>query len=355
MKTSKLILILLIFVSGGLKAQDPAFSQFYSAPLFLNPAIAGGSDRVTVGMNTSINLNNKLYPYVLSQFSAVLPVRLKGMRNKSKYFKNGYVGGVGLTAVKESTGSQNRIDVSGLSASTAYFTQISMAHYLSFGLQIGFVKKAVNFNTMTWGSQYDTDIGYDSKVMPSLQLNSEKVIIPLANFGLTWYYNNADFTRFVKANFRTFNGFAVSNMNKPNQSFFDDDASQVPMLVKLHGGFSVPLSDNFEIMPNYIIMRQSGKNQINLGAYASYYMGENDRESSKYYQVQLGSWYRFGDSYIVSLGMEMKNIIFGISYDVNTSKFKYYKQGVQKVEISITYKANQPKSVHTRRTSHPLI
>src|SRR5574339_905378 len=42
MKTNKL-LILLLFSCSLLQAQDPEFSQYYAAPLHLNPAFAGTS------------------------------------------------------------------------------------------------------------------------------------------------------------------------------------------------------------------------------------------------------------------------------------------------------------------------
>ena len=46
-KISKLILLfaICIFTSIDLKAQDPAFSQFYANPLYLNPAFAGAAPK----------------------------------------------------------------------------------------------------------------------------------------------------------------------------------------------------------------------------------------------------------------------------------------------------------------------
>src|SRR5688572_21555820 len=42
MKTNKLMIILL-FAGSSAAAQDPEFSQYYAAPLYLNPAFAGTS------------------------------------------------------------------------------------------------------------------------------------------------------------------------------------------------------------------------------------------------------------------------------------------------------------------------
>ena len=46
-KISKLILLFAIgiFTSIDLKAQDPAFSQFYANPLYLHPAFAGAAPK----------------------------------------------------------------------------------------------------------------------------------------------------------------------------------------------------------------------------------------------------------------------------------------------------------------------
>ena len=41
----------LIFITNTASAQDPAFSQFYANPLYLNPAFAGTNDCPRVNLN----------------------------------------------------------------------------------------------------------------------------------------------------------------------------------------------------------------------------------------------------------------------------------------------------------------
>ena len=44
--------ILIFWVYAGLaKAQDVQYSQFYAAPLYLNPALTGGSELTRIGVN----------------------------------------------------------------------------------------------------------------------------------------------------------------------------------------------------------------------------------------------------------------------------------------------------------------
>jgi len=52
------IISLLLFITIGLKAQDPRFSQFYLAPQVLNPAMTGifdGEYRVTINYRNQWN------------------------------------------------------------------------------------------------------------------------------------------------------------------------------------------------------------------------------------------------------------------------------------------------------------
>ena len=51
MKKSILHFLFLIAISSNLFAQDPAFTQNYANPLYLNPAFAGTSNNQRIGMN----------------------------------------------------------------------------------------------------------------------------------------------------------------------------------------------------------------------------------------------------------------------------------------------------------------
>jgi len=354
-RLSLYICTLVLLFSSSANAQDPAFSQFYAAPLFLNPAMAGGYDYMQVSLNSRMNLNQNLYFYSLNQGSFIYPIKLENQKSSQKYFKNGYVGGVGLTVYNEIIGNDNKIKAGGASATASYFTQLSMSHFLAFGLQLGVIQKTVSLRDMSWGSQYDPDLGYNSSLAPSVSITDERTIFPTANFGLTWYHNLSDFNPYVKTKFRIFSGFAMSNVNKPDESFIEGHLSELPVLLKFHGGLSIPVSSNFEILPNYLVLNQAGQTQVNLGGYLAYYLSGNSSKDAKFYQIQLGNWYRLGDSYILSLGVEMQNYSFGISYDMNVSPYNFKGKGVRTVEISLSFRTSREPAQQKRRVSHPII
>ena len=46
-----LLCVLMLVLEGAVTAQDPQFSQFYAAPLYLNPAMAGSTGQARAGIN----------------------------------------------------------------------------------------------------------------------------------------------------------------------------------------------------------------------------------------------------------------------------------------------------------------
>src|SRR5215475_728917 len=46
-----IVLVLMLGIVGAVTAQDPQFSQFYAAPLYLNPAMAGSTGQARAGIN----------------------------------------------------------------------------------------------------------------------------------------------------------------------------------------------------------------------------------------------------------------------------------------------------------------
>src|SRR6478752_9410503 len=50
-KVTVLLVVLMLAAGESVTAQDPQFSQFYAAPLYLNPAFAGSTGQARVGAN----------------------------------------------------------------------------------------------------------------------------------------------------------------------------------------------------------------------------------------------------------------------------------------------------------------
>jgi type IX secretion system PorP/SprF family membrane protein len=119
-------------------AQDPQFSQFYAAPLYLNPAFAGSSGLTRVGINfrnqwPSLNANFVTYSAYFDHF-----------------FED-YNSGVGLILLSDREGL---VGLQSHSAGLQYAYQLRLTENLTFrpGIGVAAATKNLNFNNLVFES-----------------------------------------------------------------------------------------------------------------------------------------------------------------------------------------------------------
>ncbi|MDH3710819.1 MAG: PorP/SprF family type IX secretion system membrane protein [Cyclobacteriaceae bacterium] len=336
---------LLILNLATVQAQDPQFAQYYNNPLYLNPAMTGLDDDIFFGLNYRSQWKSLDLPYEIAQLSMIYPIMEKGSQFKHR-------GGFGFSAYRETAGESNNFTTNSFTVTAAYnlYLKSDGSQMISVGLQGGMVNKQIDFNNLRWGSQYNPFIGFDSNITPSLDLDQEATTFPIFNAGAVWFFDPG------RKNFRSsisgFLGFAVSNINRPDESLLSDpdNESLLPRLYKAHAGLNLNLSRDFSISPNVLYMSQNSANQLNAGLYFTYQVSSRPGKQLK---MQLGTWYRFEDAMIVSFGILSKNLGLGVSYDYNNSSLRGFTNGQGALEASITYRITKGKGL--RRFSTPLL
>ncbi len=340
------VLVLLMFGSGLLKAQDPQFAQYYNNPLYLNPAMAGLDDDIYFGLNYRSQWKSLDLPYEIVQFSAVHPLLERGSQFKHR-------GGVGVTVYRETAGEADNFKTTAATLAAAYnlYLNGNASQMISVGIQGGIINKQLDFNNLRWGSQYNPFIGFDSNITPSLDLNNESRSFPVFHAGVVYYFDPG--REKFHSNISGYLGFAVSNLNQPDESLISDDnaESPLPRLYKAHGGLNILLNPNFSIAPNILFMSQHQTNQLNAGMYFTYHL--NSRLPNAGPKVQLGAWYRFEDAFILSFGAVTKNLGVAVSYDFNNSTLRGFTGGNGALEASISYRISKGKGL--QRFSTPLL
>jgi type IX secretion system PorP/SprF family membrane protein len=149
-------------------------------------------------------------------------------------------------------------------------------------------------------------------------------------------------------------GFAVSNLNQPDESLLDGQGTESPLprLFKIHGGLNLKMSRQVTVSPNILYMIQHNSKQLNTGLYLTYQL-VGPRARASRLKVQLGTWYRFDDAFIMSLGVLTRNLGLGFSYDFNNSTLRQFTGGSGAIEASISYRIVKGKGL--RRFSTPLL
>lgn len=315
MKNIKIICALIfvsIFIIEKSKAQiDPHFSQYYANPIWLNPALTGvidGAYRVNVNAKQQWSNLNDGFTTVGASFDAA-PV------------KNMAFGGM---VINQRAGGVSYNQLSAL-ASAAYRIRFGQSgdNIINFGLQGGIVNKSFDISKVTLGSQYNPVMGYDGSLLFDESFAAENFTAPDVNFGVM-YFDASDYR-----SVNLFFGGAVSHLTRPKDKFVGGGA-RIPMRYAAHGGARIRVNQFFDITPNALYLKQGTAREIAIGAYAQMMLNtESD--------LLFGSNYRVDDAAIAFLGLHFKSMVFGISYDFNTSGLNRATGNKGGLELSISF------------------
>jgi hypothetical protein len=102
------------------------------------------------------------------------------------------------------------------------------------------------------------------------------------------------------------------------------------MRYTVHGGVRISLSEVLSLTPNLLYLKQGKAQEKMLGAYARLVAAPGT-------DVMLGANYRFKDALSPFAGFTHKNLVLGVSYDVNTSDLGRLAHGSNSFEISLSF------------------
>jgi type IX secretion system PorP/SprF family membrane protein len=357
-----LLLLNYFLLTQPLLAQDPHFSQYYAAPLYLNPALAGAERDIAFSLNHRSQWRSLGFPQNTSQFSVIGALPKQSRSRIPRYC-------LGLSAFSDVAGEQGSYVSTGASASFAYNIPLNQlgSQSVSLGVQAGLTQKSLNAGQLQWGSQFDPAMGYNPDRYPTAGQDVYQALYPVLSTGIVWFFNPKK-SRLI-SDFSAYSGLSVANLNRPNESFFSDVPVRLPVLIKMHGGAEVPLSSFLTLAPAWLLMHQNGRMQMNLGTYLTYHsdgqlQGSRSQRGRKYVaqhrapqttgmRISVGGWYRFGDSVIASIGVSQQRFTIGFSYDFNVSTLRQYTGGNGAYELSLTYRLLRSQSL--KRFSIPMM
>ncbi len=322
----------LALVAGKGMAQDATFSQFYASQLYLNPSLAGTEKEVMGTLNHRNQWSSIVDPYVTSQLSAVVPYYNRDVRRK-------HIGGFGVSIYRDQAGSAS-LRTLGANLSLAYNLHLTddESQGLSFGMQAGIVQKRIDANALQWGEQFNPFVGFDASIESGEYTFNQTSFYPDFSAGIVYYYDGNQTKSYHQQRDKLswFVGASAYHLNRPNESLFDDQKSNLPVLWHFHGGMDLPVSNSFTLSPNLLVNLQNQMNQVNMGLYGTYTLPIKVMDPFTPNQLLAGCWYRLEDSFIFMAGIGGKAYTFGFSYDLNTSNLRYNTKGRGAYEFSLT-------------------
>ena len=307
------IAVLLINSSIKLYAQDPIFTQFYSNPVYLNPAFAG---------------SNKC-PRIVSNFRNQWP-GFSGDFITTSLTYDQYVdkikGGLGIILMSDQVAKTLKSNEASFVYS--YHQHLSRKFTLNFGIQGTYISKSIDRSNLTFGDMIHPRRGFVLSTQDVI--NYAPVDIFDFSAGILGYTD------------KFYVGFATHHLTEPSFSYIStNNTSFLNRRYTAHAGTEISLNskslfseEEKSLSPSVLFIKQGDFQQLNFGLY--YRKGN----------YVVGAWYREGDSFIVTAGMNTKLLRIGYSYDLTTSQLGVYSGGSHEISIALKlYCAPKKKSL----------
>lgn len=340
--------ILLIFIGMAfilsVNAQDIQFSQFYAAPLFLNPAMTGSTELTRVGINyrnqwPGLNHSFNSYSAYIDHYSYDL--------------NSGF--GLIVNGNRESLAQLSTNEVGLLHS---YKVRISEYVDWRFGGQASFVSRDAYFGNLLFGSMIDIGSG-SVGVDPSDALASAGIL------AMDFNHRYMDYSFGTMINTKNiWLGASAHHVNEPNVSFVDEGISRLPIKYSLQGGIRFNLGysgsrDRFNhsfsersIAFAFNYKEQAPFNQLDVGV------------QTFLNPLVVGVWYRGlptkyalpnNEAIIGVVGIALSNgVDIGYSFDFTVSQLNLRNSGgAHEVSMRYTFLWGDPKSRNQRARRMP--
>lgn len=281
------ILIYFLGCTLPLVGQDALFTQFYAAPLYLNPAFAGSVDCWRMGMNTRTQWTLGPKPY--STYMASVD-----------YNKREWRTGFGGYVMYDRRGS-GHLQTYEIAPMVAHRIQINPDLQFRLGLQPSYHLKYAIGGGYTFGDQYTNREG-----LVSGTTDGPNIVRAMNFFDLS--------TGALLIHTRWWLGLAVHHLLR-NPLLTDISTERVPLKAGLHGGYKIVLNEEENITWASNLRYQGASIQNDLGFYY-------DRKD-----IVMGLWYRgiplrvrdntFNhDALAFLIGYRYYSLWIGYSYDL---------------------------------------
>lgn len=308
--------LFVITVQRTVAQTDPHFTQHYTFPMYLNPALTGSADG-----------DYRVSAIFRNQWGSISnPYRTMGASFDARTNKNVALG-INLLDQSAGDGGFNYLTTSASFAYTGVKFGKALNHHIVIAMQGGIINRRVNKSKFKWGEQWDPITGYTESI-PTTETFSQTSSTVL-DIGAGVLYFDASPEKKINA----FGGFSIYHLNKPKDPIITIQSAElntIPVRYALHGGISYNISERTRIVPHVLYMRQGTASEAMVGVY-----GQINVDADT--DFMLGAYYRGKDALAPYAGIDYKNFIIGLSYDVNTSKLGSMTKNVNSFELSLTY------------------
>lgn len=305
-----------------LKAQDPQFTQFYAAPMYLNPAFTG----VTYEHRFVANYRNQ-WPGISKTYQTYMA--------SYDYNLSDLNSGLGINVMQDRAGTAGLTHTQ-FGVNYAYHFKVSKFSEIRLGANLNYNMKRLDFNKLKFNDQISTGSSVSLDAANYERLN-------FMDFAAGALLNSTEYWL----------GLSAKHLTQPNSSLVGDRVP-LPLTISLHGGYRFIIEQKSKELKRYVspafnYRHQQKYDQLDIGVY--YY----------HLPINVGLWYRglplkkyaptytSSESIAVLLGFDITdyNLRVGYSYDLTISKLGV-ANSLGAHEISLIYEVAKKKKRNKR-------
>ncbi len=294
---------LFLHPQGGqaVAGQDPVFSQFFAAPVYLNPAFAGAGHCSRIALNVQ---HTGFAQTGISTFTASFDTYAGWLQ-----------GGLGMLITSDNPGGAlMRTQIGGM---YAYHLRAGRDLGIHFGLQASYVR-----NDYRWDL-----LDFVTEEPPPAVTGAGS-----ANFATGLLLYSGTF----------YGGMAAHHITHPNLSLNPDSLSRLAIKYSAHAGLYLDTDRgkrrlrsgrDYFVSPNVILQSQGHQTHMSYGLYAGTQ------------PIMAGVWFRHWLNYplqdnntlVFLLGISIGNYRIGYSYDYSLAPVTPVSLGVHEISLSLQF------------------
>lgn len=327
-KMKKLILGLGVatMLVGSVSAQDVHFTQYFTSPLTLNPAMTG---LVAEDLRFAANYRTQWSavssnPYITGTVSYDMAM-LKGK------LPEGDAMGIGILGEYDKSGSGGLTNTT-VGLSLAYHKAFGRdrQQHVSLGMQVDYVQKSLDFAKLTFEDMYSSASG--ALINPTSEhFSNADIAYPDFNGGIMYSGKVADHVT-------AYMGYSYYHLTQPTETFLGNNTAQIHNRQTGYLGGSFDMNENTVLYASALFQSQASATEVLVGTAVGFVLNPgHDQEYQKNTIFYVGGWYRYGDAVAPYIGLEWSKMRLGVSYDINVSSFTPATGGAGGYEISLIY------------------
>lgn len=308
------------FASAG-KGQDLHYSQFYNAPLVVNPALTGifkGDKRVSISFrdqwrSVQVPWTTFTMGYDQKVYLDKHPSLFLGLGGFFNFDQQG----------------DSKLNLGSINLSGSISKILSQKHIITGGLTLGYASKGFNPDALSWDNQF-TNGSYSSGSASGESFTVERFGYIETALGLNYRYQKSRRTKMDI-------GIGAWHLTTPQDQFIQRSTNlqELPIRLSIYGTGSVKLAEKIDLELDLMVQDQSEYKEIIFGGYLDFYL---DKSRGKEKNLHLGAGYRTSGAIYPKIALEwQKRFFVAVSYDIDLSEFNQHTNYRGGPEIHFNY------------------